>query len=137
MYPMTAPRSELSEADCIALLGTTSFGQLALTRGALPTVVPVHFVVHEGEIVVHFVDPDDRVPWLDGDIVALHACAFDADASAGWRVCVTGRSRLAVVDDTDDLPRAPWIPEGGRLVRLTLDHVRGERLGRRVLLAAG
>jgi len=137
MVPMTTTPCELSEAECIALLGTTNFGQLALTRGALPTVVPVHFVAHAGEVVVHFVDPDDRVPWLDGDIAALHACVFVDDGSAGWRVCVTGRTRVADARDARDLPRAPWILDGGRLVRLSLDHVCGERLGRRALVAAG
>ena len=43
----------LSRTECMALLATAQFGHLALTRQALPTVVPAYYVVDEDRVVIH------------------------------------------------------------------------------------
>jgi nitroimidazol reductase NimA-like FMN-containing flavoprotein (pyridoxamine 5'-phosphate oxidase superfamily) len=72
----------LSRTECLALLATTEFGHLTLTRRALPTVVPAHYVLHEDRVVIHAATGGDPDLWRDGEIVALHVDAFDIGGAA-------------------------------------------------------
>jgi nitroimidazol reductase NimA-like FMN-containing flavoprotein (pyridoxamine 5'-phosphate oxidase superfamily) len=83
----------LSRTECLALLATTEFGHLTLTRRALPTVVPAHYALHEDRVVIHAAMGGDPDLWRDGEIVALHVDAFDTDRRAGWSVSVTGAAQ--------------------------------------------
>jgi Pyridoxamine 5'-phosphate oxidase len=125
---------EIEREECLSLLATNHLGQLALTRAALPTVVPVHFVVCEDHVLIHFASMLHDVAWKDGEIVALHVSQFDEQEQCGWSVCVTGRAHgMPDLGGNDASPHAPWvIIGGGKLVALDLEIVRGERLGTHV-----
>jgi uncharacterized protein len=121
---------ELTRNECLALLHTETTGQLALTRHALPAIIPARFVVRDNQVIVHLWTGLRSAPWRDGEIVALQVCHFDDDKHEGWSVSVTGAAHgtpnLAL--DTD-VPHAPWVAEGGGdLIALATDIIWGERL---------
>ena len=121
----------LSQPECLALLATTEFGHLTLTRRALPMVVPAHYVVERGRVVIHASTGGDPDLWKDGEIVALHVDAFDADRRAGWSVSVTGAAREATnLLGAGTISRAPWLPtSGGNVIALSTDLIWGQRFG--------
>jgi hypothetical protein len=106
-------------------------GQVALTRRALPTIVPAHYLVHDDRVLVHMSTGLDCVPWIDGEIVAFHVSAFDDDSRYGWSVSVTGAAH-GTPNPTghEPVPHAPWIAHGGGdLIAISTDMISGERLG--------
>jgi uncharacterized protein len=122
---------ELDRTECLALLATSNLGRLALTRRALPRIVPARYLVHNDRVVIHLSTGLDDVGWIDGEVVALQVSAFDEDQTHGWSVSVTGRAHgTPNPTRTDELPAAPWIPHGGGdLITLSTDVIWGERLG--------
>ncbi len=123
--------NELHRSECLALLATTNLGQLALTRRALPAVIPANYVVYRDRILIHASPGFDAVPWNDGEIVALHVSVFDADQRVGWSVSVTGVAHgTPDLAGIENIPHAPWIPHGGgHLIAISTDLVHGEHLG--------
>ena len=122
---------ELTRIECLSLLGSKNVGQLALTRRALPAVIPARYVVFEDRVLIHAATGIDPVAWVDGEIVALHVEAFDPDLRRGWSISVTGAAHgtPAIVGAEHEV-RAPWIPTGGGdLIAISTDIVWGERLG--------
>ena len=81
----------LSRAECLDLLGRVSIGRVGCSTGALPTVLPVNFVV-DGESVVIRTAPGSKL-----DAATRHAVvAFEADDidpvyHSGWSVLATGQ----------------------------------------------
>jgi hypothetical protein len=123
----------LSRTDCLALVATKNFGHLALTRRALPTVVPAHYLLHNDHILIHALTGGHPNSWKDGEIVALHVDAFEPDLRAGWSVSLTGAADQPIdVASIEHLPRAPWLADGdGSVIALATDLVWGERYGPR------
>jgi hypothetical protein len=121
----------LSRTECLALLATTEFGHLTLTRRALPMVVPAHYVLDGGRVLIHASTGGNPDLWRDGEIVALHVDAFDADQRAGWSVSVTGAAQgPANLVGAGTISRAPWLPTGGgNVIALSTDLVWGQRFG--------
>jgi hypothetical protein len=121
----------LSRTECLALLATTEFGHLALTRRALPTVVPAHYVLDGDRVVIHASTCGDPEPWSDGEIVALHVDAFDTDQRAGWSVSVTGAAHQAANRvGAGTISRAPWLPSSaGNVIAVSTDLAWGQRFG--------
>ncbi len=123
--------AELNRQECLALLASTAFGQLAFTRNALPAVTPAYYIVYPDQVLIHAVPSLDGLPWKEGEIVALHASAFDDHERFGWSVTVTGVGRQAgELLGADAAPSAPWIaPSKGVLIALATGLVSGVRLG--------
>jgi hypothetical protein len=121
----------LSRTECLVLLGTTEFGHLTLTRRALPLVVPAHYVLDGDHVLIHASTGGNPDLWRNGEIVALHVDAFDADQRAGWSVSVTGAAReVANLVGTGTISRAPWLPAGGgNVIAVSTDLVWGQRFG--------
>ena len=104
----------LTRTECLELVGTTEFGHLTFTRRALPVVVPAHYVLDGDRVQIHASTGGNPDLWRDGEIVALHVDAFDADQRAGWSVSVTGAAQAAAnLVGAESLSRAPWLPAGG------------------------
>jgi hypothetical protein len=119
----------LTRTECLALLGTTEFGHLTLTRRALPMVVPAHYVLDKDRVLIHAATGGDQDLWRDGEIVALHVDAFDTDQRAGWSVSVTGAAQAPTnLAGAANFPRAPWLPAGGgTVIAVSTDLVWGQR----------
>jgi len=124
------PPAELEDAECRRLLATAAVGRLAYTDGALPAIVPVPFVLHEGHILLPIHGYSAVVAAVRGAVVALEVDDFDPVTETGWSVTVVGPSR--VVDDPDEVGalRGRGLPDGwagpGRcLVRVHVGLLRG------------
>lgn len=87
----------MDEAECRLLLSTASVGRISFTDGALPALVPVPFVLHEGQVIIPAMRSSRLVAAMRGAVVAFGVDSFDPGTESGWCVTVVGPSR--VVDD--------------------------------------
>lgn len=132
---------DLDEDECAALLAIETIGRLAVAHPTdSPDVVPVNFVVREG-------DPVFRshggliLERIIGARVSLQVDRFDWFHRTGWSVLVRGVAE--VVDPAEaarvldggidgDEPRSgldTWAPgEEMNLVRLCVDEMSGRRI---------
>jgi hypothetical protein len=126
----------LTEAECLALLGTVLVGRIAFTQGALPAVQPVAFALGDGELFIP-TDPGSKVAAASrGAVVAFEVDDVDAGALTGWTVTVIGASRVisdpADVRRLDELGVQPWPPADAHCyIGILTQLVRGRRIGRR------
>ena len=124
----------LSRAECLALLPTVPIGRLVFTDRALPAVVPVNFVVHDGRIVVRTGQGSSLAAAVRGAVVAFEVDQVDEQARNGWSVTVTGRASEVVdpdaVAELSSLPLQPWAGgERNHFIVVPVDLVQGRRVG--------
>jgi nitroimidazol reductase NimA-like FMN-containing flavoprotein (pyridoxamine 5'-phosphate oxidase superfamily) len=116
----------------VDLLRTAPVGRIGFSSGALPTILPVNFLV-DGE---HLLVLTGRGSKLDAAtrnaVVAFEADDIDPTERAGWSVVVTGVAREVPPDeaaavDLSGLDR--WAPgEDGRVIAISLEVVSGRRV---------
>jgi len=120
----------LDRAECIRLLRTVSLGRIAITSGALPTILPVNFRV-DGERILFRTGTGTKLEAATREaVVAFEADDFDPMYHAGWSVVVTGVAREVPEPDDKVMYTTPrWAPgPTERLVEVSLDQVSGRRL---------
>ena len=123
----------LDRDECLRLLATVKVGRVGLTSGALPTVLPVNFVL-DGQRILIRTGPGSKLEAATRNaVVAFEADTFDAMYHAGWSVVVTGMATEVTdpgeLDRLSSLPITRWAPTGnGRLVAISTDIVSGRRL---------
>ena len=126
---------ELSNRECLDLLGAHHFGRIAVVNDAQPIAFPVNYTL-DGDAVVFRTDPGTK---LNG--AAMGRVAFEIDGSdeatrSGWSVIVQGVGN----DITDTLDHRsaqlrllevqPWAPgEKARWVEVLPQSITGRRLG--------
>ncbi len=123
----------LDPDECTRLLAGASFGRIAITVGALPTILPINYRL-VGDRIVFRTSPGTKLDAATREaVVAFEIDSIDPVTHTGWSVVVTGVARE--VSDPEDRVRlhgAPiprWAPSGGeRLVALSTDLVSGRRL---------
>ncbi|MEU7283514.1 pyridoxamine 5'-phosphate oxidase family protein [Streptomyces sp. NPDC045431] len=125
--------TELSSDECGVLLGTHGVGRVAVTRHSHPAIMPVTYVVADGEVA--FRTPPDALPaTAPGGELAFEVDHIDDVVGRGWSVLIVGRPRP--VTDAEAVRRldrqayrAPWPDsEGARWVALTPTEVTGRRV---------
>ena len=123
----------LGDDECRVLLGSATVGRVGVTMGALPTILPVNFLLDGERILVRSGRGTKLAAALEGAVVAFEVDDFDPVDHSGWSVVVTGMAH--VVDDPDDLERlahAPiprWAPEGDtHIVAISTDIISGRRI---------
>lgn len=94
--------TELTDAECRALLSTHGVGRLAVPTASGPVVVPVNYSVIEGEIVFRTA-PGTTPSQATGHQVAFEVDRIDEAFSEGWSVLVRGGAR--VVTDPGEVAR--------------------------------
>jgi Pyridoxamine 5'-phosphate oxidase len=120
----TPPR--LNAERCRSLLGEAKGGYLALTRGALPIVLPVTCAL-DGEMVLVRAGPGslDRITPQPG-VVAFGTTIQSPDGTCLWEVLVQGRAETVRHPAADVPPRLPFINNTLTTVfRVTLDLLTG------------
>jgi nitroimidazol reductase NimA-like FMN-containing flavoprotein (pyridoxamine 5'-phosphate oxidase superfamily) len=125
--------AELDEPECLRLLGSVAVGRIALTRHALPVILPVNFALDGQTIVVRTGVGSILAAARDGVVVAFEADEVDEHLETGWSVLVTGTMRE--VTGASELLRVqrlhlyPWAG-GARpfYVRITPGIVSGRRV---------
>jgi uncharacterized protein len=126
---------ELDEVECRRLLETVRIGRLGFTEGALPTILPVHFIVRGNDVIIGSLGGPKVRSAGRNDVVAFEVDGWDPVTHEGWAVGVVGRTRLITDDadiaELDALRFAPWKPEQGRhYFAVSINAVRGKLLTR-------
>ena len=115
--------------ECLVLLRWENIGRIAFsTHGEAPVIVPINFVMHEGDIYFRSADglKLDRVRELP---VSLEVDRFDQYRRIGWSVLVRGVAHEVDPSDHPDLEIDTWAPgELTHMVRIIPTAISGRRL---------
>ena len=133
---MTLDRNGLDVLDrdeCLTLLDRGVLGRVALSMGALPTILPVNYRLVDEQVVFRTGVGSKLDAAARGAVIAFEVDAFDPLDHTGWSVVVTGIAREAPSHDWADpilataIPR--WAPAGStRVLFLPTDLVSGRRI---------
>ncbi len=127
----------LDRAACLRLLSTTERGRIAINVGALPRILPVHFVLDVERVVVGVGANSALAKATNDAVVAFEADGFaDDDRGVGtgheWSVSLIGVARHAMAADElaylESLGLQVWgdgIPH--RFVTISTEHVAGRQ----------
>lgn len=113
----TSEATPLTLEECRQLLASRSEGQLGLSQGALPVIVPASYTVMSDHVWL-WPGPgvEARAPWQQ-QVVAFQVGQTPTAADAGWTVLLQG-----VAQEVDDL--APEQPMA-RCFRVSVDLLSG------------
>ena len=123
----------LSRAECEELLAHARVGRVILTEAAMPTAVPVAYVLADGDVVFRGGARLALSKASSGTVVAFEIDAFDESSRTGWTVLATGLASF-VVDFADvarlDARSIPsWVDSHHtRYVRLRVGLMSGRRV---------
>ena len=126
---------ELSNGECLRLLGSHMFGRLAFMDhvGVLPMIIPVNYVLVGDRITFRTGAGSKLGNALRGEPVAFEVDGLDPADRTGWSVVVRGHA--AVVTDTKELaslgdtPLQPWAPgTKPHYVRIEPRRISGRRI---------
>ena len=123
----------LDTASCRRLLASATIGRVGISAGAVPTVLPVNFVLTEDGIVFRTGRGTKLEAAIGGAMVAFEVDDIDPVSHSGWSVVVTGSAReLSALDDLErlrSLPSARWTPgRADRYVCISTDVITGRRI---------
>jgi uncharacterized protein len=134
MEAIRGSTEQLSRKDSLALLATAPVGRIVFTRGALPAIRPVSFVLDGDDVVISTGEDSALLSAVEESIVAFEADEIDAANNEAWSVVVTGRAQL--ITDPQLVERIYDLTQpGGRtagpphLVRIRPEIVLGRRSG--------
>lgn len=122
----------LRREESLRLLATAVLGRVALSTGALPTVLPVNFRFDGRRILFRTGAGTKLDAATDRTVVAFEVDEIDAEAETGWSVVVTGVA--AEVTDPAEvaaaraLPLVRWAGGADRVVAISPDLVSGRRI---------
>jgi nitroimidazol reductase NimA-like FMN-containing flavoprotein (pyridoxamine 5'-phosphate oxidase superfamily) len=121
----------LERGECLRLLEASGRGRLGLNVSALPTIMPVRFVI-DADTVLLCVQPGtvaDKA--TDGTVVAFQADGVSANG-AEWSVTVIGVARHLITADELDRAEAFPLPRWSKgmspqFVAISTDYITGRR----------
>jgi nitroimidazol reductase NimA-like FMN-containing flavoprotein (pyridoxamine 5'-phosphate oxidase superfamily) len=123
----------LDDEECLKLLSSVPVGRLVFTRGGLPAVRLVNFLVDDRSVIFATADGDKFRAAQRGDVVAFEVDEVNPERHLGWTVTAAGR--LSVVDPEQQAaiertrPVRAWAPNRDQhLIRLTIELLEGRRL---------
>lgn len=122
----------LDEHECRRLLAAHYFGRVALTVGALPVILPIHYAML-GDDPIFRTDPGAKLMAASaGHILCLEVDEADPVNHAGWSVMVTGPAEVITdpheLELARELPLRPWVGRGDVYVRVRAVLVSGRRI---------
>lgn len=101
----------LQDDECMRLLAGVRIGRVALTRDALPVILPVAFRVLGQDPVIRTGPGAVREAGRRRSVLCLEADGCAPDWSTGWSVLVTGRAEVVTEPDTLAVVRGLAMPE--------------------------
>jgi nitroimidazol reductase NimA-like FMN-containing flavoprotein (pyridoxamine 5'-phosphate oxidase superfamily) len=125
----------LSQEECVGLLGRKQLGRVAVSIGALPAILPVHYTVFEESIVLRTAPGTRLSAALMGAVVGFEIDGTDTTLASGWSVLVVGLAHEIRDDATLErlrrLPLEPWVADHrDHFVGIPIEHVSGRAFGR-------
>ena len=123
----------LEEADCRALLASTTIGRVGLSVDALPVVLPVNYTVMDDAILIRSTEGSKLSAAWKGAVVAFEIDDYDPLSHTGWSVLVQGTARVlnapTELAEARKQPLEPWAhPDEGAFVAISCDLVSGRRI---------
>ena len=121
---------ELGTDECRRLLATQCLGRIAVSEpGSAPHVVPVNFVVYEGDIVFRTGD-GTKFRLLQGQPVSFQVDCADPYHRIGWSVLVRGRAfEVPAADIAPHVHVEPFAPgDKPHWIRLVPEVITGRRI---------
>jgi hypothetical protein len=122
----------LSRDECVELLESHHLGRLAVSSGALPTILPVNYWCDGWAVYVRTSPGSKLDAALRNAVVAFEIDEFDLLGHSGWSVVVTGIAHEAADAELEHIAHAPlarWAPgPDGHVVAISLEMVSGRRL---------
>lgn len=109
-------------------------GRIAVTRDALPVILPVNYAVDGTSLVIRTSEGSVlKAARAGGAVVAFEVDSLDERTMTGWSVLITGTLRevtaVSAVLRAEQLPLAPWVGgERRHFVRITPGLMSGRRL---------
>lgn len=127
--------TELTRAQCVALLGEHDFGRLAFVAmvGVVPQITPVNYLFDQDAVIFRS-DPGSKLTAAVRDApVAFEIDGIDDDKHTGWSVVITGHAREVIAAPELNRLRgthfASWAPGAKtHFVRISLQRVTGRRI---------
>ena len=99
---------EMSAEECLHLLNLAIVGRVGISVRALPVILPVNFVMHEGDVVFRVNSGTKLAAATAGAIVAFEVDHYDAQGANGWSVLIQGRAEE--ITDPEELAQARSLP---------------------------
>jgi nitroimidazol reductase NimA-like FMN-containing flavoprotein (pyridoxamine 5'-phosphate oxidase superfamily) len=122
----------LDRGTCLQLLAGAQRGRIAINLGALPTILPVRYVLDDDRVLISVTVGSALDRATDGAVVAVQVEGMDELGQQEWSVCAVGTAHH--VDASEALTGAAcaalaaWAPEAPtRLVAVTTDRLTGRR----------
>ena len=124
----------LDPDECVRLLRTRSVGRIGISSRALPTILPVDYVVADGRVLFRTGAGTKLDAATRGVVVAFEVDDVDEAAGTAWSVVITGVAATCGTEaggGADPARLRRWVPgDDGHLVAISLDEVAGRRLTR-------
>jgi uncharacterized protein len=119
---------ELTERECLELLGGEELGRIALVVQGRPEIFPVNYALDDVGCVVFRTAAGMKLASAVNHAVVFEVDHADRGMKSGWSVIVHG-----VAHHTNSIlpgrrPLAPWLPDKPYLIRITRQSVTGRRL---------
>ncbi len=126
---------ELSREESFRLLATKSMGRVALSIRALPTVLPVRYILDHDAIVMRIEAGSKFEAAMQNAVVAFQVDQIDPVHHEGWSVVVVGTTKTItdgrVIQRIEGLALRFWSAKpGDTLVMIPADFLSGRRLSR-------
>ncbi len=133
MQPNDGRRVEiLTRQTCWDLLAQVSVGRIGVSIDALPAILPVHFSLFDGTVLIWTVPGTKLDRATVGHVVAFQADGYDPHVDTGWSVLLQGVA-TAVSDEkvaAGSVPIGSWAggESAARLVQIRATKVTGHWL---------
>jgi nitroimidazol reductase NimA-like FMN-containing flavoprotein (pyridoxamine 5'-phosphate oxidase superfamily) len=129
----TSGTDVLAESDCLALVNTAAVGRVVYSDRALPVIVPVNFVLIDGDVVLRTSRRSRLGSGAPGNVVLFEVDHIDPATRTGWSVVLTGR--MEAIEDAEEIARLDeldlptWTTgPADRYIRLRPEIINGLRL---------
>jgi nitroimidazol reductase NimA-like FMN-containing flavoprotein (pyridoxamine 5'-phosphate oxidase superfamily) len=99
---------EMPPQDCLVLLNLAYVGRVGVSVHALPVILPVNYVMHEGDVVFRVGAGTKLAAATSGTVVAFEVDHHDPQGITGWSVLLQGRTEE--IDDPAELARVRELP---------------------------
>jgi nitroimidazol reductase NimA-like FMN-containing flavoprotein (pyridoxamine 5'-phosphate oxidase superfamily) len=128
----TVQVEEISPQECLTFLDLASVGRLGLSIHALPVILAVNYVMHDGDVLLR-VSSGTELAATAGAVVAFQVDQHDAHGTRGWSVLLQGRAQglfdLEELTQVRLLPRHSWALDeaADHYVRIPPTMISGRR----------
>ena len=98
---------EISEEECVEILGRHSLGRIAIVADGQPQIFPVNYAMN-GRIIAIRTSAGSKLSHAPTAKVCFEIDEYDSSAGVGWSVIVEG----VAVDATDAFDDVSWAARG-------------------------